>query len=102
VDEPYLDSKTTGRTSPVNLLLSFLSDLIMSSSSVLGIRSADKLITALAIDQLAAANRTTLNVTTKYMELTFENSAIMARLPVCSPILGLLAIPDALMRDAAD
>jgi hypothetical protein len=36
------------------------------------------------------------------MKLTFDNSAIMARLPVSSPIFSFLAIPNALMLDASD
>lgn len=52
--------------------------------------------------QLATANRTTLNVTAKNVILTFDYSAIMTRLPVCSPIFRLFAIPNALPLNTAD
>gem|GEM_PF-5753570 len=36
------------------------------------------------------------------MKLTFDNSAIVAWLPVCSPIFCFLAVADALTHDASD
>ncbi len=36
------------------------------------------------------------------MKLTFDNSAVMAWLPVSSPIFCFLAVADALMLDASD
>ncbi len=59
-------------------------------------------IIALAKNQLAATNWTTLNIATKYMELAINNIAIMTWLAVCSPILRFLPIADATTLDATD
>jgi hypothetical protein len=36
------------------------------------------------------------------MNLTFDNSAVMAWLPVCSPIFCFLAVANTLTLDASD
>lgn len=61
-----------------------------------------QLVITLAMNQLTSTNRTTFNVTAKNVILAFDNSAIMARLPICSPIFCFLTIPDALPLDALD
>ena len=68
-------------------------------------RFVDELIIkwAIALASLAAADRTSLNVATKNVDLSFGNAAIMTGLPPArSPILFLLPIPDTFVNLAAD
>lgn len=58
---------------------------------------------ALALASLAATDRASLNVTTKNVDLSFGNAAIMTGLlPAGSPILALLPIPNTFVNLAAD
>jgi len=59
-------------------------------------------IVALTRNHLTAANRTPLNITAKDVKLSLENSAIVARLPVCSPIVCLLTVAQTLTLDACN
>jgi hypothetical protein len=59
-------------------------------------------IVAFTINQLATTNWTTLNIATKNMKLTLDNSAVVAWLSVCSPIVHFLAVADALALNAFD
>jgi hypothetical protein len=58
---------------------------------------------AIALASLAAADRTSLNVATKNVDLSSSNAAIMTGLaPAGTPIFLLLAIPNALVNLATD
>jgi hypothetical protein len=59
-------------------------------------------IIALTKNHLAATNWTTLNITTENMKLAFDNSAVVAWLSVCSPIVRFVAVANALTLNAAD
>ncbi len=59
-------------------------------------------IIALTKNHLTATNWTTLNITTKNMKLTFDNSAVVAGPSICSPIVRFLAEADAQALNASD
>ena len=61
-----------------------------------------ELVFALTENHLPTADRTPLNITTKDMKLPLDGSAVVARLPVSSPILRLLTVANTLALDAAD
>ena len=57
---------------------------------------------AFAVNHLTAANRTTLNVATEDVEFAFPDAAIVTRLSVCSPVILLLAVTNAVEFVTAD
>jgi len=56
----------------------------------------------LAVDDLSAATRASLNVTAKDVKLAFAHAAIVAWLAICSPALALIAVAYARKTLAAD
>jgi hypothetical protein len=57
---------------------------------------------AFAVDNLSPAIWTALNFAAEDVKLSFVHAAIVAWLLICSPILALIAIPNALNSLAAD
>jgi hypothetical protein len=57
---------------------------------------------AFAVDDLSAAFGAAFNVATKDVNLAFSDTAIVTRLSVCSPILLLVAIANAVKLPTAD
>ena len=56
----------------------------------------------LAVKRLTATYRTPLNITSEDVQLAFHNATIVTRLPICSPVVFLLAVSDALINFATD
>ena len=56
----------------------------------------------LAVDDLSAAIRTSLNITAEDVELSFAHAAIVTWLAICFPLLFLLPVTIAVVILAAD
>jgi len=59
-------------------------------------------IIALTSNHLTATNWTTFNIATEDVKLRLQNSTVMARLTISTPIIRLIAIANALPLDAAN
>jgi hypothetical protein len=53
-------------------------------------------VRTLAVKCPASTARTSPNVAAKDLQLAFSNAAVMARLPICSPVFLFLAVANAL------
>jgi hypothetical protein len=54
------------------------------------------IIWTITVERLSSTARASLRVATEDVQLTFANAAIVARLSICSPIVSLFAIANAL------
>ena len=59
-------------------------------------------VIAVTRNHLTTADWTALNIATQNVKLPLENAAIMARLSVCAPITGLLAVSQTLALTSCD
>jgi hypothetical protein len=78
---------------------SMLMDLCLEATSLLRVLL---LIGAIARQRLAFAGWAPFDVATKDVELTFNDSAVMAWLAVCAPVVVLLAIAEPWILETAN
>ena len=60
------------------------------------------IVRALAVKRLTSTPRTTLNVAAEDVQLAFRDAAIVTRLSICSPVIFLIAVSNALKDFPAD
>src|SRR5437588_3872053 len=60
------------------------------------------IVRTLAVNGLASTTRTALHVASEDVQLAFRDPAIVAGLSLCSPVVFLLAVSNALKEFAAD
>ena len=59
-------------------------------------------IGTIAVKRLASALRATLHIAAEDVQLAFRDAAVVARLSICSPVVFLVAVSNALKDSAAD